>query len=120
MKERFRIRPGYKSKELLIEFCGDHRSDNFPHVSKILCKGLNSRPITHPEFDTSSIALSLDRYISMWEYENGHYELDDDIWSLFILVQNKENNAQIIKDIENVLIKSGLFEKELVDSSKYA
>jgi hypothetical protein len=52
----------------------------------------------------------------MWEYENGQYEIDEDIWALFILAPS--NNAQIINDIESVLIESGMFEKEVVNHSK--
>jgi hypothetical protein len=39
MKQKFLIRPGFKSKELLIEFCGDHHSNDFPDVYKILSNG---------------------------------------------------------------------------------
>jgi hypothetical protein len=81
-----------------------------------LSKGLNSKRISHPELDTLNIAVATDEIISMWEYKNGQYEIDEDIWALFILAPS--NNAQIINDIESVLIESGMFEKEVVNHSK--
>jgi hypothetical protein len=117
MKHKFRVRPGYRSKKLLIEFCGDHHSNEFPDVYRILSNGLNSKSIRHPELDTLSIALTSDEIISIWQYSNGRYEIDDDIWSLFIIAPS--NNLQIIMDIESVLVASGMFEKEEVDYSEY-
>lgn len=59
----------------------------------------------------------MDRFISLWEYHNGEYELDDDVWDFFILAPN--NNTQVIADIERVLLASGQFMKEEVDFGKY-
>ncbi|MGI5310797.1 hypothetical protein [Rheinheimera sp. WS51] len=115
--ETFRIRPGYKSKELLIEFWGDHRSQDFPDIQGILAKGLNAKPAKHPTLDTATIAMATDEFITLWKYKNGEYELDDDIWAYFI--HASENNEQVIADIEEVLLASGQFIKEEADFSEY-
>ena len=115
--EKFRVRPGHKSTELLIEFWGDHRSEGYPNIQKILEVGLSAKSKKHPCLDVVSIGLATDEFISLWEYPNGVYELDDDIWAYFIMATN--NNAQVINDIEQVLLKSGEFLKEEEDFSKY-
>lgn len=116
--ERIRVRPGYHSKDLLIEFCGDHRSEGFPNVSEILRKALCSEQVKHPNFDEVKIAMSQDRYFSYWAYANGTYEIDDDIWGLF--VSTREDNDRVIGDIERSLMQSGLFVKEDVNFADYA
>ena len=113
----FRVRPGYKTKELLVEFCGDHRSSSYPEIANILQVALNAKPKKHPIFDTASIGLALDEFISLWEYSNGEYELTDDTWAYFVLVPN--NSSQVIGDIERALLRSGQFMKEEVDFADY-
>ena len=116
--EKFIVRPGYKSKEFLIEFCGDHRSPSFPNIANLLAIALNAKLKRHSTLDVVHIGLATDEFISLWEYSNGDYELDDDIWSYFILAPS--NNCQIVCDIERVLLRSGLFVKEHVDLEPYA
>ncbi|WP_445356280.1 hypothetical protein ACJJI5_11090 [Microbulbifer sp. EKSA008] len=115
--EKFRVRPGYKSKELLVEFWGEHRSKSFPDIQDILAEGLNAKPVKHPTLDTATISMATDEFITLWEYKNGEYELDDDIWAFFIYAP--ENNTQVIADIESVLLASGQFIKEKADFSEY-
>ncbi|GGC90631.1 hypothetical protein [Halopseudomonas salina] len=115
--EKFRVRPGYKSKELLVEFWGEHRGASFPDVQSILAQGLHAKPARHPSLDAAAIAIATDEFVSFWRYENGEYELDDDIWAFFILAP--ENNVQVIADIERVLLASGEFTKEEADFSEY-
>ena len=116
--EKFKVRPGYKSKELLVEFCGDHRSPSFPNIANLLAIALNAKLKRHPTLDVAHIGFATDEFISLWEYSNGEYELDDDIWSYFILAPS--NNSQIVGDTERVLLQSGLFVKENVDFEPYA
>ncbi|WP_374351437.1 hypothetical protein [Chitinimonas sp.] len=113
--EKFRVRPGYKSAALLIEFCGDHRATSFPDIAALLASSLNARYKQHPTLDVVHIGLASDEFISLWEYENGEYELIDDTWSLFIFAPT--NNAQIISDIERALLLSNLFSREMIDSA---
>jgi len=100
-----------------VEFWGDHRGATFPDIQGILAQGLNAKPVRHPSLDTATIAIATDEFISLWRYENGEYELDDDIWALFILAA--ENNSQVISDIERVLLSTGEFSKEEADFSEY-
>lgn len=115
--ETFALRPGYNSQKLLIEFYGDHRSDSYPNVPSLLAKGLQAKQHKHPTLDTARICISTDELISWWCYENGAYELDDDIWGLFI--HAADNNAKIMSDVEKILLASGEFEKQVVDFSEY-
>jgi hypothetical protein len=116
--EKFRVRPGYKSKELLVEFCGDHRADAFPNIAKILAQALDAKAGKHPDLNTTTLAMATDEFISYWTYRNGSYEIDDDVWACFILAP--QNNVQIIADIENALLNTGLFVKDDVEYGKYA
>jgi hypothetical protein len=115
---RFRVRPGYHSENLLIEFCADNRAGDFPDVAELLRHSLRSQRKKHPDLDEANIAMILDRFITFWSYPGGTYEIDDDIWALFIRAE--ENNRQVIADIERALLDSGRFVKEDVDFADYA
>ena len=115
--EKFRVRPGYKSKELLVEFWGEQRSEDFPDIQGILAQGLEAKPAKHPTLDTTTIAMATDEFITLWKYKNGEYELADDTWAFFI--HAPDNNIQVISDIERVLLASGQFIKEEADFSEY-
>ena len=114
---RFKVRPEYQGKNLVIEFCGDHRSADYPNIQSIVAAGLGAKPTRHPTLNVQSIGMATDEYISMWHYEKGNYELDDDTWGFFILVP--DNNSAIIADIEAVLLASGAFSKLEVDFREY-
>lgn len=115
--ERFKIRPGYGSKLLLVEFCGDHRSDAFPHVAAILQAALQAEalPATSDEVDR---ALATDCHTGSWRYAKGRYLIDDDTWGLWIHCE--ENNREVVGDIEQALLACGLFIKDEVDFDGYA
>ncbi|MBC3830970.1 hypothetical protein H8K33_05585 [Undibacterium amnicola] len=116
--EKFRVRPGYKSRELLVEFCGDHRSSSYPNIANLLQDALNAKLKKHPVYDTVRIGLATDEFITLWEYSNGEFQLNDDTWGYFAFAPN--NNALVIEDIERVLLQSGRFVKEGVDFADYA
>ena len=111
------MRPGYQSKELLVEFRGDSRAKDFPNVAGILAKALDAKEEKHPVLDTIKIGLATDEFISYWTYRNGSYEIDDDTWCCFILAP--KNNTQVIFDIERALLDTGLFVKEEVNFDDY-
>jgi len=115
--ERIRVRPGYRSKNLLIEFCGDHRAVGFPNVGEILKRALNASPVKLFNADRIKAAIATDCYIGYWTYVNGNYQIDDDTWCLW--VECRENNQQVIGDVENALIQSGLFVKDEVNFEDY-
>ncbi len=114
---RFRVRPGYKSKHLLVEFRGDHHSEGFPNVYRLLARALGAVGVPYPSLGAASTGLTTDEILSCWRYEHGQYLVDDDVWSLFIHASH--NNAQIMADIEQALLVSGLFVKEEVDFEAY-
>ncbi len=110
-KHAFSVRPAYHSEELLIEFWGETHSPDYPKLGIILATALKACPrddLSKSSFDTSAYA---------WEYANGSYLIDKDNWAIFILAP--QNNAQIMADIEQVLLSSGLFFKNEVDFKDY-
>lgn len=115
---RLLVRPVYYGDELLIEVLGDHREDGFPSVARILRGALQAQRQPHPDgLDDPRWALSQERFVSFWVYPGGSYEIDDDIWALFITA--KVDNRAVIADIERALLGSGVFVKEDVDFGKY-
>ena len=116
--EKFKLRPGYRSQELLIELCGDHRADGYPDVAAVLSQALEAKSEKHPHFDAVAIALGTDRFFSYWRYAGGAYEIDDDVPGCFILAP--ADNARVMADVEKALLKSGLFAREDVDFADYA
>ncbi len=112
----FKVRPGYQSKALLIEFNGEHCAKDFPNVKKLLEKGLSSRRESRLN-DFKANLYDFDGYTTTWKYKNGTYEINNDVWTLFIHAE--QNNKVVIADIENVLLDSGVFLKEEVDFSEY-
>ncbi|OXI81874.1 hypothetical protein CFB50_26365 [Burkholderia sp. AU33423] len=115
---RFRVRPVFHGSELLVEVLDDHRAVDFPNVAAILQDALHAVQVPHPDgLDDPVVALSQDRYFSYWTYARGHYEIDDDIWSLFVTATI--DNARIVMDIESALLSTGKFVKEEVDFSQF-
>lgn len=115
---RFYVRPVYHGVERLVEIVDDHRVEGFPHVAGLLSDALGARRMPHPEgMDAPDIALLHDRFFSYWTYAGGAYEIDDDIWALFVVA--KENHAAVIADVERALLSTGLFVKEDVDVARY-
>lgn len=102
----FFIRPAYGSEFDLIEFTGDHRSDDFPDVFYLLKCALNPTKITVEYFVT-------DDYVWEIEFESGIFELSDDWGGLFIIP--KSNHKNVIEDISKALVFSGYFNKIHVD-----
>ncbi|OXJ31177.1 hypothetical protein CFB82_25055 [Burkholderia sp. HI2714] len=115
---RFRVRPVFHGSDLLVEVLDDHRAADFPDVAAILKDALHSVQVPHPDgLDEPEIALSQDRFFSYWTYAQGNYEIDDDIWGLF--VTPTFDNARVVADVENALLSTGKFVKEDVDFSRF-
>ncbi|WP_106590104.1 hypothetical protein [Marinobacterium halophilum] len=106
----FFIRPGYESDHDLIEFSGDHRSDDFTSVFPILENALKPSRITLEDFVT-------DDYVWEFEFESGIFELNDDWGGLFIIT--KTNHENVINQISKALVSSGYFKEIKVDTSQY-
>jgi hypothetical protein len=115
---RFRVRPVYHGSDLLVEILEDHRTVDFPNVAAILQGALHSVQVPHPDgLDDPGIALSQDHYFSYWKYARGYYEIDDDIWGLFVTASI--DNASIVADVERALLLTGKFVKEEADFGKF-
>jgi hypothetical protein len=116
---RFYVRPVYHGTRLLVEFLDDHRAPGFPDVHGLLQRALGASPQRHPEgLDDPAVALSQDRFFSYWTYPGGAYELDDDIWTLFVSAE--EDNAWVIADVAAALLADGRFARQEVDFARYA
>lgn len=115
---RFRVRPVFHGSDLLVEVLDDHRAVDCPNVAAILQDALHSVQVPHPDgLDEPEVAWSQDRYFSYWTYARGSYEIDDDIWALFVTATI--DNARIVADIESALLSTGRFVKEAVDFSQF-
>ncbi|MBN3824631.1 hypothetical protein G3O00_13520 [Burkholderia sp. Ac-20384] len=115
---RFRVRPVFHGSDLLVEVLDDHRTVDFPNLAAILQDALHSIQVPHPDgLDEPEVALSQDRYFSYWTYARGSYEIDDDIWGLFVTATI--DNLPIVADIEKALLSTGKFVKEEVDFSAF-
>ncbi|RQT77668.1 hypothetical protein [Burkholderia cepacia] len=115
---RFRVRPEFHGSDLLVEVLDDHRAADFPSIAAILQDALHAVEVPHPDgLDEPVVALFHDRCFSYWTYARGHYEIDDDIWGLFVTASS--DNASVIADIEGALLSTGKFVKEYVDFRKF-
>lgn len=111
---RFRVRPVYYGSDLLVEVMDDHRGAGFVNLPSLLREALHAVQMPHPEgLDDARVAMSQDRYFSFWVYPGGSYEIDDDIWGLFVMAP--EHNEAVTADLERALVSSGRFVKEFVD-----
>ena len=115
---RFYVRPVYHGTDLLVEIVDDHRIAGFPDVARILRDALGAQRVPHPQgMDDPHAALLHDRFFSYWRYPGGEYEIDDDIWALFVAAP--VGNAAVIADVERALAASGLFVRQDVDFARY-
>ncbi|OXI96358.1 MULTISPECIES: hypothetical protein [Burkholderia] len=115
---RFRVRPVFHGSDLLVEVLDDHRTADFPDVAAILQDALHSVQVSHPDgLDEPEVALSQDRYFSYWAYSRGNYEIDDDIWGLFVTATF--DNARVVADVESALLSTRKFVKEDVHFSRF-
>lgn len=84
----------------------------------MLCDALHATQKPHPEnLDALHIAAAQDRFFSFWAFPGGNYEIDDDIWGLFISA--KENNEAVTAEVERALLATGRFVKEAVDFEQF-
>jgi len=115
---RFRVRPVFHGRDLLIEILDDHRKDGFPNVASILRDALGATQIPHPEkLDDPQLAILHDRYFSYWMYSGGEYEIDDDVWGLVVFARH--NNAVVVAEVDQALMSTGRFVKEPADFEEF-
>ena len=121
-QHRFRVRPKYRSKNLLVEFCDDPRAPDFPDVHTLLSSSLMAEPrqLTQDEIAFGRAGAITNNFSWYLSYPGGTFEINrDDMWGLLFILA-AEPNRQVISDIEKALLNSGQFIKEEVDFSNYA
>ena len=108
---KFRLRPAYGSKELLIEFTSGPEKENFIST---LGKALNSINV--------KIIGSKDLWVNdelLFEANSdlGTFSISIDTWSL-AFITSKENQI-VISEIDSILNENKYFEKEAVNFEDY-
>ncbi|MBN2293739.1 MAG: hypothetical protein JXM70_15030 [Pirellulales bacterium] len=106
---RYRIRPGYGSDKLLVEFMHDSSCKDFTDALLSV-------------FSTNGVKAKHKRdlvflYIVIMDSPVGEFELDYDEWdSIWV---HAEDNQDAIIFIDRILAESALFQKEEVDFKDY-
>ena len=110
-KYAYKLRPGYNSSELLIEFTKTGNANDFIEQLISLLKKNN-----FVYKDTSDIWMNDEIWIHL-NSDNGKITITKDIWD-FVFILGEQNQNDIII-IDKILIESGNYEKENVDYSEY-
>ncbi len=93
---KYKLRPGYKSSELLIEFCIKSADDEF---FQILYGSLNSLKIKQKQ--VTDLWMN-DEVVTEYDSDSGCFEISVDIWDgVFIM---SPNNQAVINKIDKILI----------------
>lgn len=108
---KYKLRPGYGSSELLIEFCNIEQPENF--IKKLISILKNHEF----QFKGTTDVWMNDEILIHLESSNGKVIISKDIYDFIFILG--ENNQKDIKKIDSILRQSDLFEKEIVDYSNY-
>jgi hypothetical protein len=105
----YKVRPGYGSEKLLIEFGPSSSDERFvADLKNVLSnQGFRSRGADHYVFGEATF----------FDSPAGLFELDDDGWTVFV---HADDHQAVIDYLDQILQRSGLFTKEAVDSSAYS
>lgn len=105
----YRIRPGYGSDKLLIEFISSPENEGFSEVLKSLFKDCNINIIKKENSFDDIVYDLLSSY--------GSFEMSIDSWGgVFI---HADENQDFINYLDGKLSASKFFEKQEVDFSRY-
>lgn len=107
----YRLRPGYGSDKLLLEFILDSSDTEF--VKDLLTTLQDIRPI----IDTVTDLWMNDEVLFDVSSTQGAFLLSKDIWDFAFITA--EENQSCLKLIDSVLSNNRLFEKEEVDFKNY-
>jgi hypothetical protein len=108
---KFRLRPAYGSKELLIEFTSGAEKDNF-------IAELENALFPLKTIITGSKDLWVnDEILFEVKCNLGTFQISIDNYGLAFILSKK--NQEIIKEIDSILSKNKKFKKELVDFINY-
>jgi len=104
----FRLRTAQDGTPADIKILGDHRSDGFPDVGVLLREALVATQSPPPPglIEVVRTSMLIDRFISFWTYPGGEYEIDDDVFGMFV---TPLRGAEVGADIMVALTRSGKF-----------
>ena len=109
-KHTYKVRPGYRSKKLLIEFGPDSSDERFVSDLRSVFAEHNLIPKSKEDLIFMSIAT--------FDSPCGPFEVDHDEWSIVFV--HAEENQDAIQYVDRILSESGRFQKEEVDYEDYA
>lgn len=107
---KYKIRPGYQSEELLIEFAADAHDEQF--IADLL-SGLKSGGVGFDSFRDLVFMHLVDM-----NSPAGPFQLEVDEWHFVWISAAKNQDA--IHGVDRILQDSGHFEKEEVNYEDYA
>lgn len=110
-KFSYKLRPGYGSKDLLLDFNAKQSADQ---LQAELISILENNGF---KFESAEDLWMNDELLFNFSSQNGAIVLSRDIWD-FIFVHGDKNQADIFK-IDALLSANSLFEKLPVDFSEY-
>ncbi|WP_422382437.1 hypothetical protein [Marinicellulosiphila megalodicopiae] len=109
---KFKIRPGYKSSNLLIDFTIDNADDLFFGT---LYDALS--PLNISELDLTDLWVN-DEIIFQCNSDLGRFEITRDFYDLVFILA--ENNQRVIKKISELLSNHKSFSNQSFNSSEYS
>jgi hypothetical protein len=107
---RYRVRPGYGSKKLLVEFMSDSSDEGFLAALRSVFSANGIR--------ATGEEAQLFRFRTIMDSPAGSFELDHDEWSMVWV--HADENQNVIPYLDCILTASGQFQKEEVDFAQYA
>jgi len=108
---QYYFRPGYQSKELLIEVFDGAENESFVSDFVSAISKLNPKMI-----DILDLWMN-DEVLMTYDSDVGKFTLSKDIWGFAFIMA--ENNQDGLIQINSILEKGNLFEKVKVDFEKY-
>lgn len=108
---KYRLRPGYGSDKLLLEFFLNDTDTEFDKILFITLKDINLK------VDTVEDLLMNDEVLMHVSSDKGAFTISKDIWGFAFIMA--ENNQPCIDLLDGILSKSELFQKEEVDFENY-
>lgn len=110
-KYSYKLRPGYGSRELLLELnCNGHPDS----LQKDLFKLMEEAEFT---FSRSGDLWMNDQLLFEFKFKSETITLTRDVWDLFFITGETSQNA--IRTLDKLLSKDSLFEKLEADFSAY-
>lgn len=108
---KYKLRPAYKSKELLIEIFSGVENDAFEMDVNLALTDIE------PELIEEEDLWMNDEVLYVYNSKIGTYTLSKDIWNNAFIISEENQNGIIV--IEKLLMKNPKFEKIEADFDKY-